>query len=262
VADLAVGIDGPAVAAKGDRVSLVVNVTNRGPDDSPNTTLSITLPPGVTVSGTIRLDGAPAGATCTIAGALIRCVLGLVPTGGVAVARFDAQLGPSRAGVWIVQASVAGTVSDPVSANNAASHTIRSRAKAQAAGRTLTRHLVLTKVALTPRVRPGDPARFRITVRNAGTAAARNILVCDLPPRTTTLVSAPGATLKRGQACWRLAFLGAGKSARLSIVLRVDTAARRGVLRNIATLKGTRQAVAAIVVYGKPRPGAGGGVTG
>ena len=35
VADLAVSIGGPAVAEKGDTVPLVVTVTNRGPDDSP-----------------------------------------------------------------------------------------------------------------------------------------------------------------------------------------------------------------------------------
>ena len=262
VADLAVRVDGPAIAASGDSAPLVVTATNRGPDASPNTFLSITLPAGVTVSGTIRLDGAPTGATCAVTGLLIRCTLGLVPNGQVIVIRLDARLGPPTANVWIVQASVAGSASDPVSSNNAASHTIRTRAKSQTAGRSSTIHHVLRKVALTRRVRPGDPARFRITVRNAGTVAGRNLLVCDLPPRTTTLVSAPGATLRRGQACWRIPFLGAGKRVRLNLMLRVDTAAHRGVLRNIATLKGARRAVAGIVVYGNPRPGDGGGVTG
>ena len=177
-----------------------------------------------------------------VTGALIRCTLGLVPTGGVIVVRLDVPLGPPTADGWIVQASVAGSATDPVPSNNAASHTIRPRVKPTPTppvgpGRA---KLLLTKIALTPRVRPGDPARFRITVRNVGTAAARNAVVCDLPPRTTTLVSAPGATLRRGQACWRLAFLGAGKKVRLSLVLRVDTAARPGVLRNIAIAQGSQ----------------------
>jgi uncharacterized repeat protein (TIGR01451 family) len=194
---------------------------------------------------------------------VIHCVLGLVPNGGVVVVRFNVRLGPPTAGGWIVQASVAGNATDPVSSNNAASHTIRLRVKPKpeppaGPGRA---KLVLVKVALTPRVRPGDRARFRITVRNTGTAAARNVVVCDVPPRTTTLVSAPGAKLDRGRACWRLALLGTGKKARLSLVLRVDTAARRGVMRNVAILS-VRRAVAAFVVFGKPRPGRGGGVTG
>ena len=264
VADLSVRVDGPAVGARGDVVPLIVTVTNGGPDDSPGTTLSITLPPGVLVSGMIELDGAPVNASCTSAGALIRCVLGLVPARGVVVVRLSVRLGPPAAEGWIVQASVAGDATDPVPSNNAASHTIRPRVKPKP--KPPARHgqakLVLAKVALTPRVRPGGPARFRITVRNTGTAAARNVVVCDLPPRTTTLVSAPGATLDRGRACWRLARLGTGKKVRLSLVLRVDTAARRGVVRNVAILPGKSQAVASIVVFGEPRPGQGGGVTG
>ncbi len=265
VADLSVRIDGPAIAARDDVVPLVVTATNGGPRRFARNHAVDHATPGVVVSGPIVLDGAPANASCTAVGTLIRCILGLVPTRGVVVARLNVQLGPPTAGAWIVQASVAGDATDPVPSNNAASHTIKPRVKPKpkppAAGHGRAK-LVLAKAALTPRVRPGDPARFRITVRNTGTAAARGVVVCDVPPRTTTLVSAPGASLNHGRACWRLARLGAGHSTRLDLVLRVDTAARPGVVRNVAIIQGTARVAAQFVVFGKPRPGQGGGVTG
>ena len=265
-ADLGVRIDGAAVAAAGEVVPLVVTVANAGPDVSPGTTLSITLPPGATLSDSIELSGGPANAVCTTAGSSPRCALGLVPSGGEIAVRLDVRLGPPTAGGWTARASVAGDAPDPVPPNNAASHPIRPLGKARPtvkppAGRGRAK-LVLAKVALTPRVRPGDPVRFRITVRNTGTRAARNLTVCDLPPRTATLVSAPGSTLAAGRACWRVPRLEAGEKRSFAVRLRLDAAAPPGVLRNVAILRGARRAVAPFVVHGKPRPGRGGGVTG
>ncbi len=75
---------------------------------------------------------------------------------------------------------------------------------------------------------------FTITVRNIGTATARNVRICDRIPSGFSFVRARGAQVRGGQACWNVGNLNAGQSRTVRITLRANTAGNR---TNIATAR-------------------------
>ena len=94
--------------------------------------------------------------------------------------------------------------------------------------------LVVTKQALRPRVRVGDVAAFRITVRNTGAAAAEQVVVADAFGAGGQLVWPPSrrraAARQRIPLVCRLGSLAAGAEATIRVRVRaVDTPAIRNV---------------------------------
>jgi uncharacterized repeat protein (TIGR01451 family) len=90
-------------------------------------------------------------------------------------------------------------------------------------------------------VRAGERVRYTIVVRNRGFAVARRVLVCDRLPRDLTLVSAPGARVRNGRICWRIARLSPLASRRFTLTARANPRASGGTT-NVATADARRAA--------------------
>jgi uncharacterized repeat protein (TIGR01451 family) len=84
-------------------------------------------------------------------------------------------------------------------------------------------------------VRPGGRVGYRITARNRGPLAARNVLVCDHFPREMTFVSADRKLLRRGhRRCLLISRLAPGQRVSFHLVLQLDANAPPGTESNIA----------------------------
>jgi uncharacterized repeat protein (TIGR01451 family) len=93
--------------------------------------------------------------------------------------------------------------------------------------------LPIEKQANTRTVHPGGLVGYRITVRNHGRVAERNLLVCDNIPRETTFVSASPKLSRLGRRrCLLIARLRPGQRETLHLELRVNANAQPGVLDN------------------------------
>ncbi len=110
-ADLAVSqIASPSPVTVGATLTYQLIATNNGPDTATGVTFQDTLPAGATLISTSASPGSCAGS------APVSCSLGTLAPG--ASARVTIAVRPSRTGVATNTASVAGSPSDPNSANN------------------------------------------------------------------------------------------------------------------------------------------------
>ena len=116
VADLSLGIvDAPDPVTAGDRLKYTFTVTNGGPGESQDTTLTATLP----AAGPAAIS-ASQGA-CTRDGRDLRCDLGALAPG--ASATVDFEFTPTGPGELTVTAAVRGNVRDMTPANDTDSET-------------------------------------------------------------------------------------------------------------------------------------------
>lgn len=106
--------------------------------------------------------------------------------------------------------------------------------------------LVLTKRAVRGTVRFGEIARFAITVRNAGDAAAEQVIVADGPGENAQLASArasQGGCGERTPLICRIGLLGPGERATVRVRVRATGAPR---ITNLAVVgSATREAALA-----------------
>jgi uncharacterized repeat protein (TIGR01451 family) len=77
-------------------------------------------------------------------------------------------------------------------------------------------------------VRAGERIRFRLTVTNVGSVAARNVRMADIPPATLTLSrlrASSRASIFKGNAIWRFGTLapGASRTVRGSVLVESGT---------------------------------------
>jgi uncharacterized repeat protein (TIGR01451 family) len=93
--------------------------------------------------------------------------------------------------------------------------------------------LEIEKQADSSTVSAGGLAGYRLTARNHGRLAARNLLLCDRIPRHTTFASADHSLRRLGnRRCLVIPRLAPGQSASFHIVLRVNANAPPGPLDN------------------------------
>lgn len=186
----------------------------------------------------------------------IRCDLGTLGPGARATVRVVAE--PRAPGVLRNSASVTGDAPDPRAENNVDGTSARVRGL-----------LKVSKAASATRVSAGGRLRYRIAVTNASPFALRRVRVCDALPAGLVFVSArPRARLSGGRRCWTVRRLGARKSRRFVVDVRVLGGAS-GRKVNVATAtapnaRGARGRAATAkrpvqVIAGQVR---GGGVTG
>jgi uncharacterized repeat protein (TIGR01451 family) len=87
----------------------------------------------------------------------------------------------------------------------------------------------------SPTVTAGGLAGFRLTARNHGRVAAKNLLLCDHIPRETTFVTASRKLRRVGaKRCLFIPRLAPGKSTSFHLTLRVSPHAAAGSLDNVA----------------------------
>ena len=91
----------------------------------------------------------------------------------------------------------------------------------------------IEKTADSPTVTAGGRAGYRITVRNRGRLAARNLRACDRIPRQMTFVSADRRLRRIGrQRCLAITSLQPGQRVSFHLVLQVNANAAPGTLTN------------------------------
>ena len=202
-ADLHITKTGPAGAAAGTTVTYTLDVTNGGPADAPDTTVTDTLPAGTTfVSATGGCTESPTG--------VVGCDLGTVPAGGsttvditVAVAA-DLVFNAAGAVTIVNQASVASSHGDPDPTDNQASAATTITAEADVAIVSAgfvtppTEALVGESVAVTLRkqVTNGGPSA-PVDVSVTGTVDAPAEVAVSPSAVTTTLSAVAAGELRQ-----------------------------------------------------------------
>jgi uncharacterized repeat protein (TIGR01451 family) len=164
----------------GDPVSWTLTVRNNGPDRSFGSTVTDTLPAGVT-----NVQTATPG--CNVAANTVTCSVGQLASGATTQIVITGNA-PSTASICFANdASVDGADDDPVGANNAASATICTRPAAD---------LELTKAA-APVVERGGQVTWTLTVRNTGPDPSTGSTVTDTLPASVTNVqtATPGCNI-------------------------------------------------------------------
>jgi uncharacterized repeat protein (TIGR01451 family) len=92
----------------------------------------------------------------------------------------------------------------------------------------------IEKTADSPTVTAGGRAGYRITVRNRGRLAARNLRACDRIPRQMTFVSADRRLRRIGrQRCLAIPRLQPGQRVSFHVALQVNANAPQGRVTNI-----------------------------
>lgn len=95
----------------GENLSYTVTVTNNGPADATNVTLTDTLPAGV-----IFISATPSQGSCSEAGGVVTCNLGTLVNGDITTV--DIEVAPTAPGTITNTATVTATEADPNPDNN------------------------------------------------------------------------------------------------------------------------------------------------
>ncbi|PWG08744.1 hypothetical protein DF268_36280 [Streptomyces sp. V2] len=199
--------------APGQATTIPVVVKNNGPADAAgNVTVTVTLPTGVTASGT-----QPPGCTANSAGTVVTCTVATLTAGSSLNLPISVLVSPSappnstltRPGGIVVSGP-----NDNVTANNTADAVVRTSGAVS--------DLAITKTASPTNVNYGENTVFTVTVTNNGPSDAANVQVTDQLPSGLTYVSDDSNGAYSG-GVWRPGTIGAGKSATLRITAEVTS---------------------------------------
>jgi uncharacterized repeat protein (TIGR01451 family) len=199
----------------GGTLTYSLAVTNAGPSDATNVSLTDTLPAGATLSGT---PTAPAGVTCTNTTTDVTCAIGsLVKDATVTV---SISVNVPGAGPLVNTAAVTATQLDPAPANNQAATTVAVTPVAD---------LALTAVGSpTPAVNAGSELVYTLTATNGGPSAASGVTVTNTLPAgvgLTGLVPSQGTcSIAVNVITCKLGGLASGAKATITIKVQALTA--------------------------------------
>ena len=174
--------DGSATYTPGGTAIYTVTIANTGVSDALNVTVTDTLPPGVTLSGTV---------TCVAnGGSLCGTVTGT--TGQSAFGATFAHIDPGGADTLVFTVPVvfaAGMTTDPLvntaTATDVASGNTDSGSDSDALLAAVT--LAVTKTDGSATYTPGGSATYTVTVANTGLSDALDVTVTDALPAGVTL---------------------------------------------------------------------------
>jgi uncharacterized repeat protein (TIGR01451 family) len=222
--------------AGGINFNYTITVTNAGPSNAANASLSDTLPAGTTF---VSLSS-PAGWSCTTpavgAGGTVNCTNASLAPGGSAVFTLTVAIAPATVGTISNTATVSSASTDPNPANNSDTETTLVTSAAD---------MSVTKVDTPDPVLAGANLTYTITVGNGGPSNAPTASFSDTLPAGTTFVSLSSPA---GWSCTTPA-VGAGGtvtcthtslppgSAVFTLTVQVGAAVPNGtVLSNTATV--------------------------
>jgi uncharacterized repeat protein (TIGR01451 family) len=166
----------------GNNLSYLVTITNNGPSDASNVTLTDTLPPNSTLIPPIfpAVIGAPV-CTAPVNGRFVCNSFNL--TNGASI-QFKFDVTPNAAGSFTNSVSVSDANFDPNSANNSASATGVVNASAD----------LSVQVSAPQSGLAGVEVGFTYTITNNGPSTATGVTLTDTLPAGLTFVRAGGTT--------------------------------------------------------------------
>ena len=210
--DLVLGLAAaPEPVVVGGSLTYTVSVTNNGPSDATQVTVSNNLPPSVAI-----LNVGPSQGSFSVLSNVVICSFGTVFSGSRASATINVR--PSAQGVYSASASVAGAQLDPLLANNSAnvSSTVLPAAD-----------LALTLAASSSSVVVGSNFTYQINVVNNGPNPASGVALNGTFPASLTVVSnfsSHGAlNISGGQLIANLGSFVSGEQAGITLVLSSST---------------------------------------
>lgn len=177
-ADVAVTKSAPAAVATTSNITFAITLTNGGPSTATNVSLTDVLAPALTFVSVTQNSG-PAFACGQAAGTVTCTIAALAPS---ATATFDIVAATTVEGTISNTANATAATPDPAPANNSATTTT-------AVARQLA-DLSIAKSANATEFVPGAPVVYTIVVTNNGPGPAENVVVTDVLPAGTTLLSA------------------------------------------------------------------------
>ena len=216
--DVVVSKECPVDMIAGTQASYTVTVSNAGTSPARNVVLTDTLPSEVSFESATP-------APTSVSGSVLTWNLGDLAAGGSVVVTINVNV-DATAGT---ATNTASATTDSVeggdgTANNSAScsSTVKSP------------DVVVAKECPVDMI-AGDPASYTVTVSNAGTSAATNVVLTDTLPAEVSFVSAtPAPTSVSGSVLtWSLGDLAAGGSVTITINVTVDATA--GTATNTAS---------------------------
>jgi uncharacterized repeat protein (TIGR01451 family) len=204
-----------ATVTVGDTVTYSLVAKNNGPDAAPGVVVTDPVPGELDVQDVSSSQG-----TCTVSGNRISCAVGtLAPGQAVTVTvRAKAIKAGSTTNVGTVVPPPAPSPSTPGEppidppANNTDDADVAIAKKST---------LGLTKTANRRTIDAGQRVVYTIRVNNPSKRTMRNVKVCDdLPSGLVYVGSKSRAKLTKGQYCWTVKSLGAGKSKAFTLTAR------------------------------------------
>jgi uncharacterized repeat protein (TIGR01451 family) len=238
VADVGVTKEGPDSATAGQNATYTIAVTNNGPSDAQNVTVTDNLPAALTFVSVSETPGGTAFiCTAPVVGSTgtISCTAGTLPVGGSATFTVVTHVSSAVANgaTFDNPAVVSSSTTDNNTANNSATETTTAVAQAD-----------LSVVKTGPAsATAGSMLTYSITVSDAGPSDATSVTVTDTLPAGTTFVSASGASCSgvtaggTGTLTCSIPTLAANTTATITLVLTADMADVNGtVLTNTATV--------------------------
>ena len=225
-ADLSVRKTAPGSVVAGASLSYTLLVTNAGPSDAANVSVTDTLPAGVTFG-----TATGGGWSCSHAGnASVTCTRGTLAAGASSTVTVVVTA-PDQGGSITNTAAVASTTSDPDPSDNSDTATTTVTPSAD---------LSITKAGPTTVTATGR-VTYTLDVSNDGPSDAVDLEMTDALPGGVTFVSVSGA----GWSCSNVGdvsvtctrpLLSAGDSA-ATITVVVDAPAQAASLTNTATIR-------------------------
>jgi uncharacterized repeat protein (TIGR01451 family)/fimbrial isopeptide formation D2 family protein len=186
LADIAVVKTGPVQAQADTRIIWNLIVTNAGPNPAENVTLSDALPPEVTNPSITTSQG-----SCVAA---FECQLGTIPVDGNVVVTVEADIPrDATVGSTITNSVVVDTTTDEI---NKEDNTSSWDTEITAPTPYPPNVRIFKERNNDDRVKVGDIVVFKLTARNTGEVAARNVIITDpLSPKLRYLASSiPGGS--------------------------------------------------------------------
>ena len=218
----------PVIA--GNQLTYTIVVTNNGPSQATNVSLTDALPTGVTfVSG-----NSSTGATVTAAALASGLNLGTLNSGATATVTVLVGVAGATRGTLTNTATVAATETDSNTANNTATATTTVNGSVDVG---------IVKTDSSDPVVAGGTLTYTITVTNNGPSTATNVVVTDPLPTGLTFTSGTasnGGTVANANntVTATIPTLASGASATITVVTAVSATAT-GTLTNTATVDTT-----------------------